>query len=221
MKYQVILFDLDGTVTDSGPGIMNSVQYALDRFGISNPDRSVLRRFVGPPLEDSFQRFFGLSSEEAKEGVRYYREYYSAGGIFENSVYDGMVETLQKLKAYGCRIYLATSKPQVFGIQVLEHFGLLSVFDGVVGSFLDGTRINKDEIVKEVLCQAGITQENRSCAVMVGDREYDVLGAHRNGIEAIGVLYGYGSREELEKAGADRIIGRPEELLQIVKPQDE
>lgn len=216
MKYQVVLFDLDGTVTDSGPGIMNSVQYALSKFGIMNPDRAVLRRFVGPPLDYSFEHFYGLSPEEAKKGVEYYREYYTAGGIFENSVYDGMKETLEQLKAAGYRIYLATSKPQVFSEQVLEHFGLAALFDGIVGSFLDGTRVNKDEVVEEALRQAGITPENRECAVMAGDREYDIRGAHKHGIAAIGVLYGYGSREELENAGADRIADTPEELLKLL-----
>lgn len=219
MKYQIVLFDLDGTITDSGPGIMNSVQYALGKFGITNPDRAVLRRFVGPPLDDSFERFYGLSPEEAKRGVQYYREYYSAGGIFENSVYDGMKETLQQLKENGCRIYLATSKPQVFSEQVLEHFGLLPYFDGIVGSFLDGSRVRKDEVVAEALRQAGITPENRGCAVMAGDREYDINGAHKNGIAAIGVLYGYGSREELEAAGADWIVERPEDILQILQEE--
>lgn len=216
MKYQVVLFDLDGTVTDSGPGIMNSVQYALGRFGITNPDKAVLRRFVGPPLDDSFKRFFGFSPEEAAKAVQYYREYYSAGGIFENAVYDGMEDTLRQLKAAGCRIYLATSKPQVFSEQILEHFGLTSCFDGIVGSFLDGTRVNKAEVVAEALRQAGITSENRSLAVMVGDREYDIIGAHSHGIDAVGVLFGYGSREELEKAGADGIAETPQDILRIL-----
>ncbi|MGN0292766.1 MAG: HAD family hydrolase [Lachnospiraceae bacterium] len=217
MKYQVVLFDLDGTVTDSGPGIMNSVQYALGRFGISNPDRAVLRRFVGPPLNDSFERFYGFTPEEAGKAVQYYREYYSAGGIFENAVYDGMEDTLRQLKAAGCRVYLATSKPQVFSEQILEHFGLTSCFDGIVGSFLDGTRVDKAEVVAEALRQAGITPENRSSAVMVGDREYDIIGAHSHGIDAVGVLFGYGSREELEMAGADDIAETPQDILRIFR----
>ena len=221
MKYQVVLFDLDGTVTDSGPGIMNSVQYALGRFGIENPDRAVLRRFVGPPLNDSFERFYGFSTEEAMKAVQYYREYYSAGGIFENTVYDGMEETLRRLKEAGCRIYLATSKPQVFSEQILDHFGLTPFFDGIVGSFLDGTRVNKAEVVEEALRQAGITDENLSSAVMVGDREYDIIGAHKHGIAAIGVLFGYGSREELEKAGADGIAAAPEDILRILRQEGE
>ena len=219
MKYQVVLFDLDGTITDSGPGIMNSVQYALSRFGMTNPDRAVLRRFVGPPLNDSFERFYGFSTEEAMKAVQYYREYYSAGGIFENAVYDGMGETLRQLKAEGCRVFLATSKPQVFSEQILEHFGLTSCFDGIVGSFLDGTRVNKAEVVGEALRQAGITSENRETAVMVGDREYDIIGAHSHGIAAIGVLFGYGSREELEKAGADSLAATPGDILRILRQE--
>ena len=216
MGYEVVLFDLDGTVTDSGPGIMNSVQYALGRFGIMNPDRAVLRRFVGPPLDDSFMRFYGCSRKEAWKAVQYYREYYSAGGIFENTLYEGIKETLEQLKNCGCRVCLATSKPQVFSEQILEHFGLMPFFDGITGSFLDGTRVNKAEVVEEALRQAGITGDNRDRAVMVGDREYDIYGAHEHGIAAIGVLYGYGSREELENAGADRLAETPEDILTIV-----
>lgn len=216
MKYQVVLFDLDGTLTDSGPGIMNAAQYALEKFGISNPDRAVLRRFVGPPLTDSFERFYGFLPEEAVKAVQYYREYYSAGGIFENEVYKGMKETLEALRASGCRIYLATSKPQVFSEQILDHFGLSSYFDGIVGSFLDGTRVKKGEVIEEALRQAGITSENKSDAIMVGDREYDICGAHEHGIAAVGVLYGYGSRAELEDAKADYLIDAPEGLLEIL-----
>lgn len=216
MKYQVILFDLDGTVTDSGPGIMNSVQYALERFGISRQEKAKLRRFVGPPLTDSFERFYGLSHAEALKAVQYYREYYTAGGIFENSVYEGMQETLQELKANGCKIYLATSKPQVFSDQILEHFGLHVYFDGAVGSFLDGGRTDKAEVIAEVLRQAGITEEMKKQVLMVGDREYDMIGAHKQGIDAAGVLYGYGCQEELEQAGADFIISSPKDLLALI-----
>lgn len=217
MKYQVVLFDLDGTVTDSGPGIMNSVQYALAKFGILNPDRAVLRRFVGPPLSDSFERFYGLSQSEAVKAVDYYREYYRAGGIFENEVYEGIRELLQELKKGGCKVYLATSKPQVFSEQIMEHFEISSYFDGVVGSFLDGTRVDKSEVVAEALRLAGVTPKTCSSAVMIGDREYDIHGAHKLGISAIGVLYGYGSREELEKAGAEQIADSPKELLKILQ----
>ena len=179
-------------------------------------ERAKLRRFVGPPLSDSFERFYGFSHAEALKAVEYYREYYSAGGIFENEVYEGMKETLQVLKEDGRRIYLATSKPQVFSEQILEHFGLKDYFDGVVGSFLDGGRTDKSEIIAEVLRQAGITAEKKSEVLMVGDREYDIIGAHKQGIAAVGALYGYGSREELEQAGADFIVESPKELLSLV-----
>ncbi|MDO5409028.1 MAG: HAD family hydrolase [Lachnospiraceae bacterium] len=220
MKFQVILFDLDGTITDSGPGIMNSVRYALSRFGIENPDPAVLRRFVGPPLTDSFERFYHLSAAEAVKAVGYYREYYSAGGIFENAVYEGITEMLKALREMGCRLYLATSKPQVFAEQILEHFGIRSYFDGVTGSFLDGTRVNKDEVVAEALRQAGVTAEKKADALMVGDREYDIKGAHKHEIPAVGVLFGYGSEEELLTAGADWVIHRPEELISIAAGSD-
>ena len=130
-----------------------------------------------------------------------------------------MGETLRQLKAEGCRVFLATSKPQVFSEQILEHFGLTSCFDGIVGSFLDGTRVNKAEVVGEALRQAGITSENRETAVMVGDREYDIIGAHSHGIAAIGVLFGYGSREELEKAGADSLAATPGDILRILRQE--
>lgn len=216
MKFKYILFDLDGTVTDSGPGIMNSVKYALAQYGIENPDPAVLRRFVGPPLHDSFERYYGFTPERAKEAVNCYRTYYAAGGIFENALYDGMEETLKQLQEAGCVLCLATSKPQVFAEQILDHFGIRKYFTVVVGSFLDGTRVDKAEVIEEALRLAGVTDENRRWAVMAGDRHYDIAGAKKMGLFSVGAVYGYGSRKELEEAGADWLIDQISDLPEVL-----
>lgn len=217
MEDSIYLFDLDGTITDSGPGIMNSVRYALKKFGIDHPEEAKLRRFVGPPLTDSFQRYFDLSPRASRQAVAYYREYYTAGGIYENEVYPEIPEVLSSIRELGGKIYLATSKPQVFAQQILEHFQLTPFFDGVVGSFLDGTRIDKAEVIAQALKQAGVTGENRSRVWMTGDTRYDILGAHAQGIRGVGALYGYGTREELLEAGADFLIRTPKELLDRIR----
>lgn len=211
--YRYILFDLDGTLTDSGPGIMNSVAYALSRFGIEATDRAELSRFIGPPLRDSFMRYYGFTWEQSDDAIRYYREYYRPTGIFENSVYDGIPELLRALKEAGCILIVATSKPEEMAIQVLEHFGLLSCFDYVAGAKLDETRTEKADVIAYALELCPIA--DKSLAVMVGDREYDITGAAQNGLDAIGVLFGYGSRAELLHAGAKHLAQTPEDVLRI------
>ena len=210
-RYQYYLFDLDGTLTDSGEGIMNSIRYALDKFGITEYDEAVLRKFIGPPLAECFQKYFDLSQEEARTGIDYYREYYTAGGMFENAVYDGVKELLEGLKAQGKTLLVATSKPELFAKQILEHFELAQYFDCIAGASMDETRVRKDEVIAYALQQyQGVELED---AVMIGDRSHDIMGGKANGMDTIGVLYGFGSREELEEAGADWIAERPEEIL--------
>lgn len=199
-QYQYILFDLDGTLTDPALGITNSVIHALSRFGISVTDRKELYPFIGPPLTDSFRRFYGCSEEQAAQAVEYYREYFKDKGIFENTLIDGAEPLLKSLKQHGKTVILATSKPLVFADRILKHFSLDRYFDFTCGSELDGRLTDKAEVIGEALRQAGITDLAR--AVMIGDRSYDMIGATKNGLTPVGVLFGYGSREELTDAGA-------------------
>lgn len=210
MNYDCILFDLDGTLTDPGLGITNSVMYALNAFGIETPDRRELYKFIGPPLLDSFARFYGMSPADCREALRLYRVRFVDGGMFENEVYPGIPRLLERLKAAGYRLLVATSKPEPYSIQILEHFGLAGYFEFIAGSSMDETRSTKDAVIAYALERAGITDPGR--AIMVGDRLHDVEGAAANGMRCIGVLYGYGSREELEAAGAVRLAEDPEVL---------
>lgn len=210
-RYQYLLFDLDGTLTDSALGITNSVKYALEEFGIVVKDRGELLKFIGPPLVDSFMEYYGFSREKAAEAVAIYREYFQAKGIFENRVYDGVEEVLKELKDRGKTLILATSKPEVFTVRILEHFHLAEYFYFVAGATMDESRNKKDQVIAYALEQCKIA--DKSEALMIGDREHDILGAGANGIDSVGVLYGFGSREELEAAGADYIVETLEELL--------
>mgnify|MGYP000453762557 CR=1 FL=1 len=210
MSFKYILLDLDGTLTDPAIGITNSIMYALEKFGIRVNDRSELYSFIGPPLQESFMRFFGFSEADAVRAVEYYREYYRDKGIFENLVYDGVEDLLQLLKEKGRTVILATSKPELFARQILEHFDLAEYFDFVAGSELDGRRVHKDEVIRYALDACKISDLAK--AIMIGDREYDIIGARKIGIKSLGVLYGYGDRKELEVAGADYILDTVAEL---------
>lgn len=210
MKYPFILFDLDGTLTDPGLGITNAVMYALDKFGIKVDDRRSLYKFIGPPLWDSFEQFFGFSKEEAETAVRYFREYYNVTGLFENTPYDGIRALLESLKDGGGTLAVATSKPEVTAKRVLEHFDLADYFTYVGGSVFDGSRVKKYDVIRYVLDTCRIC--DTSSAVMVGDREHDIIGASKACLDSVGILYGYGSREELERAGATAIAETVDEL---------
>lgn len=198
-KYEVILFDLDGTLTDSKPGITKSVRYALEKMGIIENDIEKLEHFVGPPLKESFKTFYGFDEKKADTAVAFYREYFKEKGMFDNSVYPGVEEMLKKLKNNGKRLAVATSKPTVFSVTILEHFGLYEYFDMVVGSNLDGTRTAKSEVVECALLE--YKSYDKNSIVMVGDRMHDIIGAKANGIASIAVAYGYGSDRELEEFG--------------------
>ena len=210
MKYKNYLFDLDGTLTDPGVGIKNSIRYALQRFGLPQLEDSVLDKFIGPPLLDSFAKYCGASPEEAKTLLVLYREYFSDRGIFENEVYEGVRETLAALKIAGAKVCLATSKPELFAEKILQHFGLSEYFDFVGGSTMDETRTKKSDVIAYVLESAGIEAND---SVMVGDRKYDVEGGIACGLDTVGVTFGYGSREELD--AATYIIESFPELLNI------
>lgn len=208
--YHTILFDLDGTLTDSGPGITNSVAYALKKWDIIENDINILKKFVGPPLDASFAKYYGFSKEKCVQAIQYYREYYLTKGIYENQVYDGMEELLKWLRDTGRRAIVATSKPEPSAIHVLEYFHIDSYFDIIAGATMDGSRVEKSDVIRYALDRAGI--RDLSGVVMVGDRENDIQGAKANGLDSIGVLYGYGSREELEEAGAMQIAETVEDL---------
>ena len=209
-KFDLILFDLDGTLTDSGPGIMNAVRYACRTLALPEPDDSTLRRFIGPPLHESFERFCSLSPDAAMHAVSVFREYYTDTGIFENSVYPGIPEALGRLRAAGRHLAVATSKPETAAERVLRRFELLDYFTWLTGAAEDSSLVLKKDVVARVLEQARAA--GLRGGIMVGDREHDVIGARENGLSCIGVTYGYGPREELEGAGAVLTVDTPAEL---------
>ena len=208
-----LLFDLDGTLTDPKVGITTCVQYALKDLGIEEEDLSKLEPFIGPPLKDSFMEFYGLSEEQAEVAIAKYRERFQDVGLFENEVYEGIPQMLHTLQSKGIFLAVASSKPTVFVERILEHFNMRKYFKVVVGSELDGTRVNKDEVVQEALKQLfGDQPIKKEEIYMIGDRKFDVEGAKALGIESVGVAYGYGSMEELKEAKADFIVRTVEEL---------
>lgn len=224
MAWSSILFDLDGTLTESGPGITRSVQYALEKMGISEPDLAKLETFVGPPLNLSFREQYGFDEEKTKEAIRWFRQRYDAEGVFENSLYPGAYDLLKKLQAAGKRLAIASSKPEQMVHKVLEHFDIADCFDVIVGSPMSAEEDNKmgaDNkllMVQKALLGLGIREgeDHRADCAMVGDRSFDMKGAKANRVAAIGVTYGYGSREELLEAGADELAASVEELGRIL-----
>jgi phosphoglycolate phosphatase len=212
--YQNVLFDLDGTLTDPGLGITNSVAHALRRWGIQAPERSELYKFIGPPLADSFERFYGFSRADAEKSVEYYREYFRDKGIYENALYPGAEELLRKLKDSGRMVVLATSKPEEFAKRILGYFHIEKYFDFVAGASMDGSLIKKGDVIAYALKSAHVTDLKGT--VMVGDREHDIIGANENGIDSIGVLFGYGDLAELKGAGATYIAGSVDEIFSFV-----
>lgn len=210
IKY--LLFDLDGTITDPKEGITKCVQYALSKFDIEEECDNLLS-FIGPPLTDSFMDFYGFDKQKAELAIKYYRERYAKIGLFENSAIDGIHEVLEKLKNSGYTLAVATSKPTCFAISICEKYDFSKYFDIIMGSELDGTRTKKSEIIYEVLKQLNAKPEE---VVMIGDRKYDIIGAKEVGTASIGVRFGYAEDGELEKAGADFIVGTPNELLTCI-----
>lgn len=235
MDKELILFDLDGTLTDPKTGITKCVQYALASFGIEEQNLDRLECYIGPPLDESFERFHGLSEADALLAVEQYRTRFKDTGIFENEVIPGIPEALKRLKAAGKTLALATCKPEVFALRILEHFGLSAYFTVAVGSELDGTRKHKNEVIEEVFARllklqktvngeygtAGLkTPEQlswmKASAVMVGDRRQDITGAQMAGIESVGVRFGYAEEGELEEAGADEIAETVEQMTALL-----
>lgn len=210
--YQYILFDLDGTLTDPKEGITKCVQYALRSFHIE-AELDDLVDFIGPPLTESFQKYYGMTEDESVQAVVKYRERFSDTGIFENGVYPGISELLADLKQKGAKLAVATSKPEVYARRILEKYDLMAYFDVVVGSELDGRRVDKAEVIEEALRQLGIdNKEGKRHIVMIGDRMHDMVGAIKNGIDGLGVYYGYAHEGELEEAGAVHTVRTVSEL---------
>ena len=209
-----IFFDLDGTLTDSAEGITNSVAYVLKHYGISVEDKSTLNVFVGPPLVESFMKYYGFDREQARASVGIYREYFEDKGMFENAVYPGIPELLGSLKKDGYKLYVATSKPEQYSVKIIEHFGLAEYFEMVGGADMNETRVHKGDVIRYVMESCGFTDSSE--IVMVGDRSYDILGGHAEGLKVIGVLYGYGDLKELSQAGADALATTPQEVVELV-----
>ena len=216
MKYDYVLFDLDGTLTDPAVGITESVIYALEKSGVTPPERESLYKFIGPPLMYSFREYCGMTEEEAARAVGYYRERFSSVGLFENEIYSCVGELLSRLKSDGTKIILATSKPDVYSERILEHFDIRKYFFFVAGNTLSESRPEKEDVIAYAVESCGI--EDTSRAVMVGDRKYDILGGKKFGMKTVGVTYGYGGAEELCEAGADELADSVSALEKILRP---
>lgn len=210
-----IFFDLDGTLTDPKEGITKCVQYALASFGINEPDLDKLVNFIGPPLDVSFSKYYGMNCSDAAKAVAKYRERFNDIGIFENRVYDGAVDMLKMLKSRGRYLAIATSKPENYAVRIADRYGLSAWLDDISGGSLTG-RCDKEYVITKALKNAGIDDGDKKSVIMVGDRSHDIEGASRCGIEAVGVYFGYAEEGELEKAGADYIVYSMDELNNLL-----
>lgn len=213
--FDYLFFDLDGTLTDPAQGITNSFVHALKYFGIEIPSYETLCTFIGPPLPETFKTQFGFDEQKVAEGVKKYREYFATKGLLENSVYPGIPELLAGLKAAGKKLVVATSKPEEYSIRIIEHFGLTQYFENVCGSLMDESRSKKDEVIAYAIERNHISDKSK--ILMIGDRKHDILGAKKIGLKSCGVLFGYGSLEELEEAGADFISQNVSRLDKIYR----
>lgn len=214
LEHLAVLFDLDGTLTDSGEGIMNCAQLALRHFGLNADDRQALRRFVGPPLRESFPKF-GVPQDRVEEAVTLFRSRYLTVGKFENAPYPGIRDMLERLKAHGARLYVATSKPESTAVEILEKFELAHYFDAICGAEMDGVRDSKSAVIAYLLQQLDPADR----VIMVGDTIFDVEGAKAHGISTIGVSWGYGDTAEMRDAGTLAIADTPETLYQLILEQ--
>ena len=213
--YNNILLDLDGTLTDPGLGFIRSMHYALEQLGITTPPESELKQFIGPPLEESFGKLID-DPNTIKEAMQLYRSRYADTGLYENTVYEGISQTLEALTSAGAQLFLATSKPHVFAARILDHFELSRHFSGVYGSELDGTHADKRLLLRHLLATESIATDE---VVMVGDRYHDIRAARANGIRSVGVLWGYGSEAELTEAGANTLVSSPLALVSALGQQ--
>ena len=212
MKIENVLFDLDGTLTDPGIGITNSVWYALKLRNIEVASREELFSFIGPPLLNSYMQYYGLEEDDARQAITDFRVYFEKSGIFENEIYEGIPAMLKTLTEAGKRVYLATSKPETTAIEILHKFDLAKYFEVICGATFDTNRVHKADVIAYLLAQIGNPQD----VLMVGDTEFDVTGAAAHGIDTIGVAWGYGKVEAMEKAGAIAIAHNMQELLELI-----
>lgn len=211
-KIEYILFDLDGTLTNSKEGIVNSILYALRKLRIQEDHINKLDSFIGPPLRDSFAKRYNLNDAMADKAMHYYREYYSATGIFENILYPGIIEMLESLKSNKYKLFVATSKPTVYAIEVLKHFNLDTYFNAITGCHLDNTRTDKTEIISHIISSFGLLADR---SIMIGDRKHDIIGAKNNSMKTIGVTYGFGSLDELILHKPDFIVHDCQEIIDL------
>lgn len=217
MLSHTVLFDLDGTLTDPKPGITGCIQYALSELGYKPPDVNELLWCIGPPLKSSFSQLLQTSNDTLlEEAISLYRSRFSTIGLFENSLYPQIPETLKTIRAAGYQTFVATSKPQIYATRIIEYFDLAPLFDGVYGSELDGNRSVKCDLISYIIERESLLP---SSVVMVGDRSHDIIGAKKNNIASIGVTYGYGTREELETHKADLIADCPDEIPTLLPYQ--
>lgn len=214
MGFSYLFWDLDGTLTDPGLGITNSILYALKKFDITVSDRSTLYPFIGPPLMESFRKYYGFDEEEAGLAVTYYREYFGVKGLFENEVYAGIPAFLEKCAAGGKHLILATSKPEHYAVQIMEHFHLAQYFECLCGSRMDAGYETKADVIRDAFCRCNIT--DKSEVLMIGDRMHDICGAKECGIPCAAVLWGYGNEEEFRQYGADYVVKNLDELGKLV-----
>lgn len=213
--YNYVFFDLDGTLTQSEFGILNSVAFALEKLGIKVDNKESLKKFIGPPLAASFRDFFGMDEENIEKAIGYYRECYNGGEIFNAPLYDGIEETLKTLSDNGVKMFVVTSKPAHMAKKIIEHFDISKYFEDVVGPDLKDRSYSKKELVEAAINKTTDTPDLKDY-IMIGDRCFDIEGAVGNNIDSIGVLYGYGNKEEFEEAGATYIIEKPKNILEIV-----
>ena len=219
MSFKYILFDLDGTIVNTKEGITRCVEYSLSHFGISVKNRDELEVFIGPPLHKSFQVYYGFDEEKSMDAVSKYRERYKDIGIFECNPYEGIVELIKELYKNNYYIGLATSKPEEYAIRILEKFKLLKYFRVVTGSNMDGSRTDKDEVIKEAIERFGASGKEEEF-LMIGDRHHDIYGAKKNGIKTVGVSYGFAKGDELVEAGADYIVTFPFQIKEILDKEE-
>ena len=212
---KTVLFDLDGTLTDSGPGIINCIQHALRELGHDPPAADLLRWCIGPPLDGSFARLMATEDPAlVAQAITHYRSRFSTVGYMENTVYDGVLDALRYVRALGYRTFVTTSKPEVYARKIVEHFAMGGLFDGVYGSELDGVRSDKGDLIAHVIGAEGLSPTG---TIMVGDREHDVIGARKCGLACIGVSYGYGGADELRASGAADLAAHPVEIPALVQ----
>lgn len=214
-NYKYILLDLDGTICESKEGIINSYVYALDKYNIKIDDYDEMDKVIGPPLSKSFAEFYGFDEGTVKEAIGYYRKYYGEKGIFENRLYDGIPNLLKNLKETGKKLFVATSKSELYVSKILEHYDILQYFDGVVGSATDGSRIEKEDIIRYILRNM-MCDDNLESAIMIGDRKFDIEGAHANNMDSIAVLYGYGTENELSGCNPTFIAPTVADIFRIL-----